>query len=84
MSYHIITEIRRMECNYQERQGGLRRGELICLDANAEARLAAYIVSGDSIPKEEVIDILENGIRHLELTICGMQLRFDCKTFCIF
>jgi hypothetical protein len=84
---NIINEIRRMESKYQEKTKG-RRGKFICLDANAEARLAAYLVSRltnplPSLTDDREIDILENGVRHLKLPICGMELRFDCPSFCI-
>lgn len=93
MSYDIINEIRKMEQNYYAHYG--KRGEIICLDANAEAKLAAYYVlefSGNEYfftcitdnDKADIInDILKYGIRHLGITIVGMKLEFDCPSFCI-
>lgn len=92
MVWNIINEIRRMERKYSEQCGN--RGETICLDANTEVRLAAHLVfelsrdeccliSRTNNPEAEIMDILENGIRHLGIIICGMKLRFDCSSFYI-
>lgn len=89
MVKNIIYAIRRMKCQYYERYG--KRGAIICLDANAEARLTAYIMHELAHPYHEysiiaslysVEEILEDGIRSL-WTICGMRVRFDCPSFCI-
>lgn len=92
MSYDIISEIRRMEKKYYAHCG--KRGEIVCLDANAEARLAAYLVFKFSCDEafyveylptvdSDIMEILEDGIRPLGIIICGMELRFDCPSFCI-
>lgn len=93
MRWNIINEIRHMESEHYYVYG--KRGTTICLDANAEARITALLVlelssdnccftcvSGNN-PKEEVDDILDSGIRHLSMVIAGMDLKFDCPSFCI-
>ena len=85
MINHILHEIRRMEMKYREKTGN--RGEVIFLDANAETKLAAYMVYSDFVHNESrdkvVEEILESGIRSLDATVYGMKLRFDCPSFCI-
>ena len=85
----IVNEIQRMRRSYYEQYG--KRGKIICLDANAEVRLAVYMAcdfdycNNASVSEHNkfVRDILENGIRHLYPTICGMKIKFDCLSFCI-
>lgn len=88
MKFDIIHEIRRMEKKYHEKYGC--RGEVICLDAEAEARFAAYLIDSYYrfpeiyVNTEHLIkNILEDGIRGMSLTICRMMLKFDCSSFCI-
>ncbi len=89
MIWHIVNEIRRMEHNYYSKYG--RRGEVICLDANSEVRLAVYMASDFDYNNKILIyddckfvqEILEEGIRHLGIIICGMKVKFDCPLFCI-
>ena len=83
---HVINEIRLKERTYYNKTGN--RGKIICLDANAEARLAAYLVTHLNecallSNETTVTEILEDGIRHLGIIICGMKLKFDCPLFCI-
>jgi hypothetical protein len=89
MTWHIINEIRRMERSYYHKYG--KHGEVICLDANAEVKLAVFMASDFdynnivSVNNKHkfVQEILEEGIRHLGTIICGMKLKFDCPSFCI-
>lgn len=97
MSYNIINEIRWMKHNYQKQYGN--HGKIIYLNANAEAKLAAYIVyqlvynkyclKSDEITSigltqiPTLYEILQNGIRHLRIIICGMKLKFDYPLFCV-
>lgn len=92
MINNIINEIRRIELKYYSKY--CERGEIICLDANTETRLAAYLifvlssdeccfVSYTTNSDEGIVEILENGIRHLNIIIAGMKLKFDCPSFCI-
>lgn len=96
---NIINEIRRMNRSCYDEHGNISRGTNICLDANSEARLAAYLIFDlinnkeyldlkllsrrSTVHQSDVYDILENGIRHLDLTILGMKLIFDCESLCI-
>lgn len=83
MIWHIVNEIRRMERRYHRKHGHL--GEVICLDANAEARLAAYIVYEFSGHHGKFIftieEVLTSGIRNVGTRICGMRCKFDCTSF---
>ncbi len=88
MVWNIIDSIRRLECRYHQRYG--KRGTIVCLDANAEARLAAYIMYELAHHKCSMIadtysikEVLENGIRSMKMVIYGMGVRFDCPSFCI-
>ncbi len=82
MRWNIINEIRRMESKYHEKTG--HRGEIICLDTNAEARLTAYFIHNlTSDENDKIEEILECGIRQLSMKLCGMNIRFDCSSFCI-
>ena len=93
MVWHIINEVRQMRRKYYEQSG--KRGEIICLDANAEARLAAHLVfelscdecclvsRTNNNPEADIMEVLENGIRHLGITLYGMKLKFDCPSFSI-
>lgn len=88
MRFDIIHEIRRMEKKYHEKYGC--RGEVVCLDAETEARIAAYLIDSYYrfpeiyVDKKHLIkDILEDGIRDMGLVFCGMRLKFNCSLFCI-
>lgn len=91
MRFDIINEIRRMEKKYHEKYGC--RGEVICLDTEAEVRLAAHLVDSyyrfpDIYPnyRKLVDEILDLGIRGGEIggmKIAGMRVQFDCPEFCI-
>jgi len=86
----IFYEIKKKEMEY--RRATNMRGEVVCLDANTEARLAAHIVllltqnpcySTAILSDMDVDDILDDGIRHAGIIIYGMTLKFDCHKFCI-
>lgn len=72
MTNTIIRDIRRLKLEYLDKCG--EYGKFICLDANAEARLAAWVVY-KSLSKYKVTDddyatideVLENGINTLPL-----------------
>lgn len=93
MSHNIIDEIRWMKHNYREHHDNY--GEILCLDANAEAKLAACLTYDKRSLRPDGVtsirltqistpcEILQNGIRHLKIIICGMKLKFDCPSFCI-
>jgi hypothetical protein len=90
MRENIINEIRRMERDYFRKYG--KNGEIILMDAEAEARLTAYVVhnictdEGLSTcfpPGITVEEIMENGIRGLDLRIKGMRVKFGYSHFCI-
>lgn len=89
MTWHIVSEIRRMQLDFHRKHG--YHGKIVCLNANAEARLAVYMACDFDLTnkvsmneKEEFTrDIIENGIRHLNPIICGMKVEFDCPSFCI-
>lgn len=85
----IIYDIRRMNCKCYDKNGNMSRGEYICLDANSEARLAACLVfeltnnKHFALGHADIPDVLERGIRHLDIIVLGMKLKFDCELLCI-
>ncbi len=91
MKFGILHEIKRMELKYREKY--ICRGEVICLDVEAEVRLAVHIVDSYHrfpdiyVNHQKLVDeILEYGIRggHLSgIKISGMRVKFDCPSFCI-
>lgn len=91
MRYDIVDDIRRMDQKGRRysKCGNISRGVNICLDANSEARLAAHLVfqlvnnKFSGFGHCDVLDVLERGIRHLDMTIFGMKLKFDCESLCI-
>ncbi len=92
MTNTIIHDIRELRNKHRDQAKCEEQGKFICLDANAEARLAAYIIDKASnnrlkTTKDDnlatIKNVLENGIRYNAFKIFGMELRFDCETFCI-
>lgn len=89
MRYDIIYDIRQMNRKCYNKHGNISRGVTICLDTNSEVRLAAHLAfelankEHSAFDHPDISDVLERGIRHLDMTILGMKLRFDCESLCI-
>lgn len=91
MRVDIVNDIRRMDQKGRRcsKCGNISRGAIICLDANSEARLTAYLVfelannQHSAFGHADIPDVLERGIRHLDMTVFGMKLKFDCELLCI-
>lgn len=87
---NITTEISKLRRQFYRQYR--KRPSHICLDALAESKLTAYMVS-EILSKDDYVnalwkwididDILRKGIRHLELKIYNMDLIFDYPCFCV-